>query len=52
VRYFTIVLPDSVELERVLERVRIAGMSVEQTEEGVLVRDPSQIGVVFRLFGG
>jgi catechol 2,3-dioxygenase len=52
VRYFTIVLPDSVELERVLERVRIAGMPVEQTEEGVLVRDPSQIGVVFRLFGG
>jgi catechol 2,3-dioxygenase len=45
-RYFTIVLPDADELHRVLDRVRSAGIATEETSEGVLVRDPSGIGVM------
>jgi catechol 2,3-dioxygenase len=45
-RYFSVVLPDERELEGVLERVRAAGIQIEQTEIGHLVRDPSQNGVV------
>jgi catechol 2,3-dioxygenase len=45
-RYFTIELTDKAALERVLERVRQAGIPSEQTAEGTLVRDPSQNAVV------
>jgi catechol 2,3-dioxygenase len=45
-RYFSVVLPDERELEGVLERVRAAGIQIEQTETGHLVRDPSQNGVL------
>ncbi len=45
-RYFTIVLPNREQLEQVAERVRKAGVSVEQTPDGMFVRDPSQIGIV------
>ena len=47
IRYYTIVLPDQAELERVVARVRQAGYAVAETPEGLLVRDPAQIGVVF-----
>jgi catechol 2,3-dioxygenase len=46
IRYFTIELPDQTELGRVLERVQQAGIAREEIEEGILVRDPSSIGVV------
>lgn len=45
-RYFSIVLPDSTELDRVLARVKQAGLAIEPTEQGSLVHDPSQIAVV------
>ena len=45
-RYFTIVLPNTGELRRVVERLQTAGLSTEQTSEGILVRDPSQINVI------
>ncbi len=45
-RYFSFVLPNKTELERVVERVQQGGISTEQTEEGILLRDPSQNGVV------
>ncbi len=45
-RYFTVVLPDEKELEEVLQRVREAGIVVEEVNEGRLVRDPSQNAVV------
>ncbi len=45
-RYFSVVLPDRAELERLLQRVREAGVAVEETEAGPLVRDPSQNGVL------
>src|SRR3990172_2832754 len=45
-RYFTVVLPDRSELERVVERIEQAGVSTTPVEAGILVRDPSQNGVV------
>ncbi len=45
-RYFTIVLPDDKELRKVMERVERAGIPTEQTEGGILLRDPSQNGVL------
>lgn len=45
-RYFSVALPDQAELERVLQRVREAGVPVEETEAGPLVKDPSQNGVL------
>ncbi len=46
IRYFSIVLPDQTELERVLQRVRQQGLATEGTEEGILIRDPSSVAVV------
>lgn len=48
-RYFTVVLPDQNELERVLERLREARVPLTQLEEGYLVRDPSQNGILFAM---
>jgi len=45
-RYFSFVLPNKTELERVVERIQQAGIVIEQTENGLRVRDPSQNGVV------
>ena len=45
-RYFVTRLPNLTELGRVLDRVRAAGVAVEETDEGLLVRDPSQNAVV------
>ncbi len=45
-RYFTIVLPNHTELERVGEQVQKAGIAVERTQDGLLVRDPSQVSIV------
>ncbi|HTY22148.1 MAG TPA: VOC family protein [Desulfomonilaceae bacterium] len=46
IRFYTIELPDQAEFSRVLARVQQAGIAVEETEEGILVRDPGSIGVV------
>jgi catechol 2,3-dioxygenase len=46
IRYYEVVLPNQTELSRVVERVKQAGMATEQTGDGMLVRDPSQIGVM------
>ncbi len=45
-RYLTILLPEQAELDRLTERIRQADVAVEPTEEGILVRDPSQNGVI------
>jgi catechol 2,3-dioxygenase len=45
-RYFTIVLPNAVELQRVVERLQSAAIQSEQRPEGLWVRDPSQIQLV------
>lgn len=48
-RYYTIVLPDQAELERVVERVRGAGDEMQTTPEGILLRDPAQNGVLLTI---
>ena len=45
-RYFVVRLPNDAELARVADRVRKAGLPLEETEAGLLTRDPSQNGVV------
>jgi catechol 2,3-dioxygenase len=40
-RHATLVLPDRIERERLLERLEEAGRSPEESEGGPLVRDPS-----------
>jgi catechol 2,3-dioxygenase len=47
-RNFEIVLPSREELERVLERVNLAGVEAREDEGGWLVRDPSGNCVVLR----
>jgi catechol 2,3-dioxygenase len=47
-RTYEIVLPDGQELDRVLQRVRAAGIAVRPDGEGSLIRDPSGNGVVLR----
>ena len=44
-RSFTIVLPNRDELERVLGRIERAGLSLTPSEDGLLLRDPAQIGI-------
>jgi catechol 2,3-dioxygenase len=45
-RHFSFMLPGRTELNRIVEHVRQAGVTVEQTEAGFLVRDPSQNAMV------
>jgi catechol 2,3-dioxygenase len=45
-RYFSVVVPDPGELGRLEERLRLAGTEVQQTEAGLIVRDPSSNGVL------
>jgi len=45
-RYFSVVLPDSRELGRLEERLRLAGAEVQPTEAGLMVRDPSSNAVL------
>ena len=46
IRYYTIVLPDQAELDRVVERIGQAGLLLEQTAEGMRTRDPANVEVV------
>jgi len=45
-RYFTIVLPNAGELQRVVERIQAAGLLTEPMLDGMLVRDPSKISML------
>lgn len=46
IRYFTIVLPSTAELQQLVARVQAAGLPTETHDEGVLIRDPAQIAMV------
>jgi catechol 2,3-dioxygenase len=48
-RYFTVDLPDQGALDQVIERIDTAGIASNQTEDGLLVHDPSQNGVILSL---
>lgn len=48
-RYFTVVLPTSAELERVVAQVQAAGIALESHADGVLVQDASRNGVVLQV---
>jgi catechol 2,3-dioxygenase len=45
-RYFTVQLPDQAALDEVVARVEQAGLPANQTDEGLLIYDPSQNGVL------
>jgi catechol 2,3-dioxygenase len=45
-RRFTVLLPDSDAREAVAERVRAAGLGLEEREEGLLLRDPAQHAIL------
>lgn len=45
-RYFTVQLPDQAALDEVTARVEKAGIPANQTEDGLLIHDPSQNGVI------
>jgi catechol 2,3-dioxygenase len=47
-RSFEIVLPSNAERDRVLDRVREAGIEMTHSDAGVLIRDPSGNGVELR----
>lgn len=41
-RYYTVVLPDQTEVERLVTRAQQMGVATEQTEQGVIISDPAQ----------
>jgi catechol 2,3-dioxygenase len=47
-RSFEVVVPDSDELQRVLARAEAAGIGVQDTGSGALMRDPAGNGVILR----
>lgn len=48
-RYYTLRLPDSIELSKVVQRLKVAGIKMQDTEEGIRLQDPSSIGVMLTL---
>jgi catechol 2,3-dioxygenase len=50
-RQATIVLPDQAELDRVLARIEIAGITKEERPDGTLIRDPSGNPLVLAIGG-
>ncbi len=45
-RYYSIVLPDARELEKLAGCLEEAGIRAEEVDEGLMVRDPSQNGIL------
>ncbi|HZM24360.1 MAG TPA: hypothetical protein VFC02_21625, partial [Anaerolineales bacterium] len=48
-RHFTVELPNQTALDEVIARVEKAQIPANQTEDGLLIYDPSQNGVVLRV---
>ncbi len=51
-RYFSVELPDRAELETLARRVEKVGVEMLQVDNGILVRDPSQNGIMFMTLSG
>jgi catechol 2,3-dioxygenase len=47
--WYAVVLPDQGALDETISRVKIAGAPIEAHEEGSLVRDPSQNGILLKI---
>jgi catechol 2,3-dioxygenase len=45
-RYFTIVFPDTTVLNQIVAQLEKAGIAATQTDDGLLIRDPAQNGLV------
>jgi len=45
-RHFMVRLPDRSAVDRVVSRVRTAGIPIEEIEGGILVRDPAQNAIL------
>jgi catechol 2,3-dioxygenase len=50
-RYFTVDLPNQQALDEVVARINQAGIAFNQTEDGLLIYDPSQNGLILRCVG-
>jgi hypothetical protein len=50
-RHFTIDLPNQLALDEVVARVTYTRIAFNQTEDGLLLYDPSQNGVILRSVG-
>lgn len=48
-KWYDIVLPDSAELDKVLNRLQAAGIAIEEKPDGFLVRDPSQNSILLKI---
>ena len=48
-RYFTVEFPNQQSMDDVIARIQKAGISYNKTEDGVLLYDPSQNGVMLKL---
>ena len=48
-RYFTIAFPNQEALDQVIERIDAAGIASNQTEDGLLVHDPSENNVILSI---
>jgi catechol 2,3-dioxygenase len=48
-RYFVVELPDQGEIDRLVLRLERGGARFQTTDQGILVRDPSQNGLLFRV---
>ena len=48
-RYFTIDLPNQEALDQVIARIDAAGIASNRTEDGLLIHDPSENGVILSL---
>jgi catechol 2,3-dioxygenase len=46
IRHYTIVPPDTAVLDRMLAQVRAAAIPIEETPEGLLIKDPSHVGII------
>jgi hypothetical protein len=50
-RHFSVDFPNQSALDDVLARIEKAGIPYNQTDDGILLQDPSQNGVVLRSVG-
>lgn len=48
-RYFTLILPNVDELSKTKDRIQLAGVEINESAEGILLQDPSQIKLMLTI---